>query len=111
MWALDKFVNPEHSAAVFKKYYMIGDLGQSASYVVGGVQMLLLFAFLFGIWKTWTYGIIFILHSISTVSTWKQIMAPWEGTNLLFYAAIPMLCAIAALWLMRKEDRLMTIGK
>lgn len=111
MWTLDKFLNPQHAAAVFEKYYKIGDLGSSAAYIIGSAQMLLLLAFLFGIWKSWSYGLVFILHAISTASTWKQLINPWQEVNLLFYAAIPMLMAIAALWLLRKDDSMITLGK
>jgi hypothetical protein len=36
MWTLDKFVVPEHSAAVFGGFYGIAGLGPAAVYVVGG---------------------------------------------------------------------------
>ena len=111
MWALQKFMNPAGAAAVFKKYYKIEGLAETMPYVIGGLQMVLLFLFLFGIWKTWTYGAIFILHLISTLSTIPNMLDPWKTPNLLFYAAIPMLSGIFTLWLLRREDVLMTIGK
>jgi len=111
MWALDKLINPEHAASIFERYYKISGLASSVPYIIGGVQMLLLLAFILGIWKKWTYGVIFVLHLFSTLSTIPQLLNPWKAPNLLFYASIPMLAAIFALWLLRDEDTMFTIGK
>ena len=48
MWTIDKFVNPEHAAAVFKKFYMIPSLSNVAAYAVGAVQLVVVLAFLVG---------------------------------------------------------------
>ena len=111
MWALDKLLNPEHAAAIFERYYKIEGIAGAAPYIIGGLQMILIFSFLFGLWKTWTYGALFVLHFISTLSTWDKMLDPWAAPNLLFYAALPMLAAIFTLWLLRDEDTLMTIKR
>jgi hypothetical protein len=36
--------------------------------------------------------------------------SPWEGANLLFFAAWPMLAAAWALWWLRDYDTLFTVG-
>lgn len=104
MWTIDKFVNPAHAAAVFKKFYMIPSLSQFAAYAVGGLQLAVVLAFLVGFLRTWTYGIVLALHAVSTFSSWSQYLDPWTYPNLLFFAAIPMLSACVALWLMRELD-------
>ncbi len=104
MWTVNKFVNPEQTAALFKKFYMIGSLSNIAAYAIGGVQMVIILAFLIGWLRTWSYGIILGLHAISTVSAWGQYIDPWTYPNLLFFAAFPMLAAGTALWLMRDLD-------
>ena len=104
MWTIDKFVNPEHAAAVFKKFYGISELSKTISYVVGSAQMLVLLALLVGAFRTWSYGIIVVLHAISTLSSWKAYIDPWTYPHLLFFAAIPMLSACIALWLLREFD-------
>ena len=104
MWTIDKFVNPEHAAAVFKKFYMIPSLSNVAAYAVGAVQLVVVLAFLVGFMRTWTYGIILLLHAISTFSSWAKYIDPWTYPHLLFFAAIPMLSACIALWLMRDLD-------
>lgn len=104
MWTIDKFINPEHAAAVFKKFYMIPSLSAVAAYAVGGVQLAIVLAFLAGWLRTWTYGIVLGLHAISTFSSWGKYIDPWTYPNLLFFAAIPMLGACVALWLLRDLD-------
>jgi len=110
VWALDKLVNPDHAAVVYEKYYKIAGLGEAVSYTIGGLQMVLLAMFLLGIWKKWTTGVLFVFHLVSTLSTVPMLLKPWQPPNLLFYASFPMLFAIFALWLLRDEDTLFTVG-
>ncbi|GAF59021.1 hypothetical protein JCM18902_1849 [Psychrobacter sp. JCM 18902] len=77
-------------------------------YVIGAAQFILILLFVTGLFKTWTYGIILLLHAISTFSTFGLYLKPFD--NLLFFAAWPMLAACLALFLMRDWDTL-TLGK
>ena len=104
IWTVDKFVNPEHAAAVFKKFYKFPGLTATLAYIVGAVQMLLVVAFTVGLLRTWTYGLILVMHAISTFSSWEKYIDPWTYPHLLFYAAIPMLSACVALWVLRRFD-------
>ncbi|QDV85959.1 MauE/DoxX family redox-associated membrane protein [Stieleria sp.] len=104
MWTIDKFVNPEHAAAVFKKFYMIPSLSNSLAYAVGAIQLAFVIAFALGAMRNITYPIILILHSISTFSSFKQYADPWTYPHLLFFAAIPMLAACYTLWMLRRYD-------
>ena len=110
-WALDKLVRPEHSASVFAGFYGLPDVGETVFVVLGVAQLLLVLAFLAGVARTWTYGAILLLHAASTFSSWRQYLAPYEGVNLLFFAAWPMLAACLALFLLRDQDRLWVMGK
>lgn len=105
MWTLDKFVAPEHAAGVWGHFYMIEGLGPSAFYVIGSLQLLLVLAFVAGLFKRFTYGAIFLLHGISTLSSWQQYLNAFD--NLLFFAAWPMLAACFALYLLRDADTLL----
>ncbi|MDF1756180.1 MAG: hypothetical protein P1U89_25560 [Verrucomicrobiales bacterium] len=104
MWTVDKFVNPKHAAAVFEKFYKIADLSTELSYGIGAIQSLLLICFIIGLFRTFSYGVILVLHAISTFSSYKNYLDPWTYPNLLFFAAIPMLAACVTLWWMRKYD-------
>lgn len=106
MWTLDKFVQPQHTAGVFENFYGLGGLGPSIFMVLGGLQMILVLAFLFGIAKRFSYGLVFLLHGISTLSSYAQYLDAFN--NLLFFAAWPMLAACFALYYLRDQDTLMT---
>lgn len=109
MWTLDKFVNPDHAIRVFQHFYMIPFLTENGSYVVGTVQALLVGSFIAGFMRTWTYGAIFLLHAVSTLTPMANYFNPWEGVNLLFFAAWPMLAAAGTLWWLRDYDTLFNV--
>ncbi len=74
VWALDKFVNPAHSAGIFETFYGIGGISHALVYLMGGLQIMLVLLFLAGVLKTWTYGFKFmvivpslIIHLMSTI--------------------------------------------
>lgn len=105
MWTLDKFFNPGHAAAVYQNFYFIKGVGPNVMTILGGLEIALLVAFLLGIWKRLSYGLVLILHTISTLSSYHQYLTPYEGPHLLFFAAWPMLAACFALYLLRDGDR------
>lgn len=109
MWALDKIVNPDHAAAVFENFYMLEGMGGGILAVIGGLQILVVLAFLAGFLKTWTYGLVLLMHAVSTLSSWQQYLAPWD--HLLFFAAWPMLAACLALFLLRDRDQLFSLDE
>lgn len=111
VWTIDKFLRPEHAAAVFANFYFIGGLGSLAIYIIGTVELVLLIGFVAGVKKRLTYGAVLLLHGISTLSSFKQYLAPFEGPNLLFFAAWPMLAACLALYLLRDLDTLCSATK
>jgi putative oxidoreductase len=104
MWTVDKFVNPEHSAKVFEKFYKIPSLSPELAYGVGAAQSVLLTAFILWGFRTYSYGEILVLHAISTLSSYNNYLDPWTYPNLLFFAAIPMLLACIAIWVLRRHD-------
>lgn len=107
MWALDKFFNPAHSAKIFEHFYGISGSTDTIAYIIGAFQIVLLLAFLAGIKKRITYGIIFVMHGLTTLSSYNQYL---DGFNhLLFFAAWPMWAACFALYLLRDEDTKFTV--
>ncbi len=104
MWTIDKFVRPVHAAGVFSTFYGISGLESQMAYVLGALELALLLAFVAGIARRWSYGMVLVLHAVSTLSSWSQYLHPFEGPNLLFFAAWPMLAACAALYLLRDWD-------
>ena len=108
MWTLDKFVQPEHAARVFENFYGLGGLGENAFLIIGGLELVLILAFVVGVAKRFTYGALLVLHLGSTLSSYQQYLDPFK--NLLFFAAWPMLAACAALYLLRDLDTRFVFG-
>ena len=107
MWTLDKFLNPGHSSAVFANFYGIDNAGPTLLSLLAVVEMVLLLLFVTGTFKKWTYGAVLLLHAVSTLSSYKQYLAPFE--TLLFFAAWPMLSACFVLFMLRDYDNKLTI--
>ncbi|TWX73990.1 DoxX family membrane protein [Colwellia sp. C1TZA3] len=109
VWTLDKFVNPAHSIKIFEHFYKISGFNDIIAYCLGALQLILVIAFLFGIKKRLSYGLIFLMHAGSTLSAYALYIDAFN--NLLFFAAWPMLAACAALYLLRDADTKFTLGK
>jgi len=107
MWTLDKFINPGHSARIFEHFYGISGSTDIMAYILGGLQLILVLAFMAGIKQKITYGVIFVLHGLSTLSSYNQYFDGFN--NLLFFAAWPMWAACFALYLLRDEDVKFTV--
>ncbi len=111
MWTLDKFINPAHAAKVYGSFYFIGGLESSVMLIVGIIELIILAAFLIGWHKKFSYGLVLVIHAVSTLSAFKYYLSPFASTHLLFFAAWPMLAACIALFLLRDEDVLLTVRR
>jgi hypothetical protein len=110
MWTIDKFINPGHAAKVYEKFYNIAGLETMVMYALGAVEIIVLLLFVAGYLKKYTYAAVLIWHAVSTLSSFRQYLAPFEGPNLLFFAAWPMLAACIALFLLREQDRMLSVN-
>ncbi|MBQ0713986.1 MAG: DoxX family membrane protein [Paraperlucidibaca sp.] len=108
MWTLDKFFNPAHSSKVFESFYGIDWLSHNFSYIIGFIELALVIGFVTGFSRRWTYGGILLIHAVSTFSSYKMYMDPFN--NLLFFAAWPMLAACLTLYWLRDWDTLFSLS-
>ena len=106
-WALDKILRPDHAGMIFQDYYFLPEPGAGLLAAIALAEIALLLMFLLGILKTWSYGLVLLFHSVSTVAPVYQ----YASGQLLFYAALPMWAACFALFLMRESDTLLTLGR
>jgi len=107
LWSLDKLVVPEGTVRIFSAFYHLA-ISPTLAYVIGAVETVLSLLIIAGAWKRYTYAAGLVLHAISTLSTWKQLLSPF-GQNHLFIAAIPVLAAFILLYLLREEDTLWAV--
>jgi len=110
VWAVDKVIDPAHAQKVFSYYYFT-DLPPAPFMVIGLVQIAIIAAFAIGFLRFWSYGAVLLMHAVSTASTFDKLIAPWDAgpRGLLFWAAVPTLGAIIALFLLRDRDRLASV--
>ncbi len=108
VWAFDKILNPGHGAGVLDAFYGVSGVGEQIIRGMGMVQALIVLGFLLGVAKTWTYGAVLLMHTVTTLMTWKSYLEPLE--NILFFSAWPMLAGLVTLFLLRSEDRIASLG-
>ena len=108
LWSIDKIVAPESTVAIFEHFYGTS-ISETIAPLIGVAEAILSVAILVGAWKTVTYGLGLLLHAVSTASSYAQLLDPF-GENHLFIAAIPVLAAFVALFLLRRHDTRWSLG-
>ena len=83
VWSIDKLVNPEHSAQVFEHFYGLTGLSFSAFAILGLLQLILVIAFVAGVFQRVSYGLVLLLHGVSTLSSWQQYMDAFNNLSLI----------------------------
>lgn len=104
VWSLEKILAPEVAQRVFSTFYFVADLPPEVSIALGIAQTAIVVAFLLGLFRTWTYGTLLVMHAFSVISTWERLANPYEPPNHLFWAGVPVLGALFALFLLRDAD-------
>jgi len=107
VWTLDKFFNPAHAAKVFDAFYGMNAVTDTTLAVIASIQLLIVLLFVTGSLKRFSYLAVLVMHGISTFSSWRQYLDPFD--NLLFFAAWPMLAACVALYSLRDQDSLLSV--
>src|SRR5438093_6092049 len=106
IWTIDKFVRPAHAASVYEHFYFLRGLAPIIIYAIGVLELLVLIGFVIGFEPRLTYGLVLLFHAVSTLSSFRQYVDPFDGANILFFAAWPMLGACFALYYLRDLDTL-----
>jgi hypothetical protein len=109
VWSIEKIVAPELAQKVFKNFYF-SEISPGVSVIIGMIQTLIVLAFIAGLFKTFSYGAVLGMHTVSVLSTYQQLLNPYQSPNHLFWAGIPVLGALVALFILRKSDRLLAIN-
>ncbi|MBA4782043.1 MAG: hypothetical protein H2045_02325 [Rhizobiales bacterium] len=117
VWAVLKIMAPVSYAGsteapgIFERFYGFS-VDANTVYIVGAIQIAFLIAYLLGVFKTVTTGGVLLMNLSSLIVSYEKILAPMaERGNILFVAAIPVFGASLAHFLMRREDRFLSLGK
>jgi uncharacterized membrane protein YphA (DoxX/SURF4 family) len=104
-WGVEKFVMPSNTAAIWGYFYGL-DVPAAAGYAFGAAEIAIAACLILGLYRTVTYGAAMVLHAVTVVVSWRQLIDPWGGdANHLFVASVPVLGAFVALFLLRAWDR------
>jgi len=109
-WQIMRFTKPDAVQGIAKTHYKFS-MPDSLPMITGVFMMVLLIAFLLGIKKRISYGLIFVLHAIGTLMTLPTLIPPYEGPQILFLAAIPTAFAMLLLYCLRDEDTMLSLNK
>lgn len=102
-WSVEKIVVPESAIRVAQHFYGVAPT-VGTTIIAGVAEALLALALLVGIWGRWSYGLAILVHAVSLVSTWRQLLNPYAGSNHLFIAGVPVLAAFVLLYMLREWD-------
>lgn len=108
IWGLEKFAIPPSTVGIWGKFYGVS-LAASLVPLVGALESALAVAITVGLWRRVSYGLGLILHAVSVLSSWRQLLDPWGlrsggSPNHLFLAGVPVLAGFVALYLLRARD-------
>ncbi|CAM3866318.1 hypothetical protein [Litorimonas haliclonae] len=111
MWALDRFSDAEHAENVANKFYKVGDLSLSAvpPQAIGVFLLVVIFAFVIGLKKRISYGLVMVIHGLGTLFTIKHLVPFSDSFTLIFLAALPTLGAMILLFILRREDTILSL--
>jgi putative oxidoreductase len=104
-WGVEKFVVPTNTVAIWGYFYGV-DVPQALGYAFGAAEIVIAACLFLGVFRTVAYGAALVLHAVSVLVSWRQLLDPWgDPANHLFIAGVPVLGALLALFLLRRWDR------
>lgn len=104
-WGVEKFVVPQSTVGIWSHFYGL-DVPVTLGYLFGAVEIAIAGCLFLGVFRTVAYGAAVVLHAVSVLVSWRQLVDPWgDPANHLFIAGVPVLGALIALFLLRRWDR------
>src|SRR5215831_3332133 len=105
-WSIEKLILPDATAGIARNLYGV-TLPAPASYALGVAELILSLALLLGFYRTISYGLSLLVHTVTVVVSWRQLFDPWglaKVGNHLWISTWPTWGGFAALFLMREWD-------
>lgn len=108
VWAVNKIIEPGQYARIWGYFHGV-DIGANLPYVMGGAQVVICLAAALGIWRTVSYGLLFIMHLVTVIVIFPSLIDPFEivdnfPVNRNSAVALTALAGFATLWLLRHRD-------
>ena len=100
-WSIEKLFLPDAAARIARSFYGV-TLPVEASYALGIAELIVSLALLLGFYRTVSYGLSLLIHTVTGVVSWRQLLA--KVGNHLWISTWPTWGGFAALFLMRDRD-------
>lgn len=108
VWAVEKVVAPDVARHVSENFYFTSP-SDTALMISGLVQGAIVLAFMLGVWKTLTYGVVLAMHTFGALASLPRLVDPFTLPNHLFWAAVPVVALFAVLFALRHRDVWLTV--
>ena len=105
-WSIEKLILPDAAARIARGFYGV-TLPVQASYALGVAELIVSLALLLGFYRTISYGLSLLIHTVTVIVSWRQLFDPYglaKIGNHLWIATWPTWGGFAALFLMRARD-------
>lgn len=105
-WSIEKIFLPSATIRIAQGFYGVA-LTEAGSYALGIAELVLSLALLLGFYRTISYALALLVHTVTVVVSWRRLLDPFgiaKVGNHLWIATWPTWGAFAALFLMRDHD-------
>jgi putative oxidoreductase len=65
-WSIEKLILPNATASIAQNFYGVA-LAAPASYALGVAELVLSLALLFGLYRTFSYGLSLLIHTVTVI--------------------------------------------
>lgn len=83
VWSIGKLIVPELTQKIFATFYF-SEISPTVSVGLGGIQTVIVLIFLTGKFKTLSYGAVLGMHTVSLLSTYQQLLNPYQPLTFYF---------------------------
>ncbi|MEP3524869.1 MAG: hypothetical protein ABJN24_05530 [Hyphomicrobiales bacterium] len=104
IWASLKFLRPKWMEKVFHDIYQLEIITQDHALALGLAQSLVVFLFIIGMQRTYSYGLVIIMHGIGVMGAIPLLLKFTHYPSNLLWTAVPTLGAMIALFYLREYD-------
>jgi putative oxidoreductase len=105
-WSIEKLILPNATASIAQNFYGVA-LAAPASYALGVAELVPSLALLFGLYRTFSYGLSLLIHTVTVIVSWRELLDPWGLAKVgshLWLSTWPTWGGFIALFLMRAWD-------
>jgi putative oxidoreductase len=108
VWAVNKILVPGQYVRIWGYFHGI-EIGPQLPYYMGAAQILISVMMALGFWRIVSYGLGFLMHSVTVVVILPSLIAPFVvrdnfPVNRNNSVALAAFAGFAALWLLRHRD-------